>query len=195
MGIDQFTREQFEAALPVDKESGKPLWEHLGLKDGEHVYAIPVKRKDEAPVRIVIRSSVGPHEKAYSSGNDSIRMWLEAGYQEEDYERVKWDERQWSTKTAVKGLRTRTDGTKIAWVAVGKNVNRWLTRRPGWADRMLPLLREMYAVGVKEIDRCPICQNWRVFRKVKKDGPNKGRIFTTCWVCDTGFKWVTEAKK
>jgi hypothetical protein len=33
--IDHFTREQFEAALPVDKNTGAALWRGLGVKSEE----------------------------------------------------------------------------------------------------------------------------------------------------------------
>ena len=98
-GVEVFTREQFEAALPVHKDTGKPVWEYVGLNAGEHTYAIPVTGTNK---RITIRSSVKGNGISASSGNDSIRLWVE----------YYWAKRK-------------------EWYALGK-LDAWTTRRPGW---------------------------------------------------------------
>jgi DNA helicase-2/ATP-dependent DNA helicase PcrA len=73
MTIDRFTRQQFEAALPTHKLTRQPLWQGLGLIEGEYTYAIPVN----AYARIKIRSSVNASGIAADSGDDSIRLFVE----------------------------------------------------------------------------------------------------------------------
>lgn len=70
--IDQFTKEQFEAALPKHKETGEALAESAGLVNGEETYRMTVRDG----VHIMIRSSVRPNGIAAETGKDSIRAWL-----------------------------------------------------------------------------------------------------------------------
>ena len=59
MPVEQFTREQFEAALPMHKSTGDPLWESLGLVSGEYTYAVAVLDGTQPTnKRVVVRSSV-----------------------------------------------------------------------------------------------------------------------------------------
>jgi hypothetical protein len=76
MSTGRFSKEQFEAALPVDKESGKALWQYVGFEKGEHVYKMPIKNGNLKRVAILIRSSVKKDGYAAGTGNDSIRLWL-----------------------------------------------------------------------------------------------------------------------
>jgi len=71
--IERFTRETFEQALPIHKDTGEPLWKPLGLVDGEYTYRIPV---NGSCVAIEVRSSVDNTGIAAESGSDSIRCWL-----------------------------------------------------------------------------------------------------------------------
>jgi hypothetical protein len=70
--IDVFTRQDFEAALPVHNLTGAALWKSLGLLQGEYCYAVTVR----PGVLIFIRSSVDRSGCAAESGEDSIRCWL-----------------------------------------------------------------------------------------------------------------------
>jgi hypothetical protein len=71
--IDNFTREQFEAALPVDKNTGAALWRGLGVIDGEYQYSIgPIAGR----YFIHVRSSVDETGVSASVGEDSIRCYL-----------------------------------------------------------------------------------------------------------------------
>ncbi len=72
MATERFTREQFEAALPVHKVSGVPLWTAVGLQDGEYTYLVSITPL----VSIKIRSSVDHTGFAATTGEDSIRLWL-----------------------------------------------------------------------------------------------------------------------
>jgi hypothetical protein len=73
MPIEQFTREEFEAALPKHRDTGKPLWTCLGPIEGEFAYLMQTANPD---VFILIRSSVRPSGVAAGCGEDSIRCWL-----------------------------------------------------------------------------------------------------------------------
>lgn len=71
--IDRFSKSEFEAALPIHNKTGEPLWESLGLKDGEYTYRVNIPG---ALGCIEVRSSVSMSGLAASSGEDSIRCWL-----------------------------------------------------------------------------------------------------------------------
>lgn len=74
-GVDVFTLEQFEAALPVSTKTGKPLWHKEGFVEGEYCYSIRVNED----VWIQIRSSVKEDGMSARTGKDSIRAWLTDG--------------------------------------------------------------------------------------------------------------------
>lgn len=151
MSVEIFSKEQFEAALPVDRD-GNQLWFWAGLDRGEHSYIIEVQRD----VRITVRSSVGPDGMSAASGQDSIRAWL-----------CDITDRPLSPKT-----------------------QNYITRVPGWQDRLTRMLRELWKRG-KAVGRCQAgCRCLMPIYRVKKDGPNKGRLFTKCPTCNGGFKWL-----
>jgi hypothetical protein len=66
MAVEEFTKDQFESALPAGR------WDPLGLVDGEYSYLMRVK----SGVAIVIRSSEEEWGISAPSGEDSIRAWL-----------------------------------------------------------------------------------------------------------------------
>jgi len=71
MAIYQFTKSEFEASLPIHKNTGEPLWAYAGLIKGEHCYTMDVNE-----VQIMIRSSVKESGFAASTGQDSIRLYF-----------------------------------------------------------------------------------------------------------------------
>jgi hypothetical protein len=79
---------------------------------------------------------------------------------------------------------------------VGAKVSKYVTRVRGWQDRMVSQLRTLYVLG-KLVRPCG-CGNGLVkVNKVKKDGPNKGKLFTSCsdrGCRVTSFAWVEEPK-
>lgn len=158
MPIDRFTKEEFEAALPVHQESGQVLWSCRGCVGGEFVYDVSTAIPE---LVIRVRSSVGPDGMAADSGEDSIRVWL-----------------------------CHTDGTP--W---GSKTQRWVTRMPGWADRLKTLLREQYKVVLLiKRHKCPTC-GWPKLFKCKTE-KNMGRLFIACTGGDDNgckkkvFEWV-----
>lgn len=74
MPIDQFTKERFEAALPVSKNGGARLWKYAGIRGGEFCYVLPIT--PNPGVAIFIRSSVRADGIAAGTAEDSIRCWL-----------------------------------------------------------------------------------------------------------------------
>ena len=71
--IDRYSKQDFEDALPRDKDTGEPLWTYFRFDRGEHTYLIPV---NDMRVSVLIRSSVEMNGRAAESGNDSIRILL-----------------------------------------------------------------------------------------------------------------------
>lgn len=64
------------------------------------------------------------------------------------------------------------------------------TRLPGWQDRMDKILKELWKRGMS-LQNCPSCDKPMGYYKVKKDGENKGRLFTKCWD-HNHFSWLDE---
>jgi len=120
MPVEHFTREQFEAALPVHRESGRPLWIHTGIVKGEHEYAVFVADGDTPTNKLIrIRSSVKADGQSAETGKDSIRLWIE-------YEH------------------------KGQYHPLKKHKTRWTTRAPGWQARTTEKLRELYKLALED---------------------------------------------
>jgi len=70
---ERFTKQQFEDALPRDKENGTPWWSEIASSYPEYTYIVPVS--DE--VEIMILSSIRLGELyCGGTGENSIRVWL-----------------------------------------------------------------------------------------------------------------------
>lgn len=82
---------------------------------------------------------------------------------------------------------------------LGSKVSRWTTRVPGWEKRLEDVLRTLWQWR-KSAGDCPHCHMPKQVFKVKKEGPNHGRIFAQCDICKaqpgkaSTFVWLTEAK-
>jgi hypothetical protein len=118
-------------------------------------------------IGIEVRSSVHNDGKSAATGQDSIRCWLV----------------------------DINDGKPM-----GSKVSRWTTRLPGWGERTKEVIRQLWQMGLKMVP-CPSCKapagtdtRLRCF-KVKKEGPNKGRLFLRCPVdgCKH-FEWLDVAE-
>lgn len=70
----------------------------------------------------------------------------------------------------------------------GAKVQSYVTRVPGWEQRLVSMLRKLYKLG-SHVALCSTCNHVRRIYKVKKQGPNKGKLFTKC-ECTNDFKWV-----
>lgn len=71
---------------------------------------------------------------------------------------------------------------------LGSKINAYITRVNGWNNRLTAQLRELYRRGMS-LKPCPDCGELMPVYKCKKDGRNKGRLFTTCWK-HKHFRWV-----
>jgi len=101
----------------------------------------------------------------------------------------------------------RTDGISAgtgedsirAWIAdqdgfpLGNKVQKWVTRVPGWEQRLLDMLSKLITMA-QSINICPDCNEVEKVWIVKKDGANKGRIFKNC---ENGcaFIWLDEVEE
>ena len=70
--IDRFTKEEFEASLPVHPVTREVRWTYAGFNGGEHVYRVKI----DSRVFVEVRSSVGEDGISAGTGEDSIRAWL-----------------------------------------------------------------------------------------------------------------------
>lgn len=158
--IDKFSKEQFEQAL----FNIHPGYEVRGMIAGEECYYIPVNEN----ARIQIRSSIGKDGYAKSSGDDSIRTWLEI------YKPI--------------------ESHKYDWQSTGKKVDRFTTRVAGWPDRLGTKIRKLFDLGVKikkAIEPCLTCGKspWAAFSNSTK---NPGRPYASCRPCNY-FTWLDTA--
>lgn len=149
--IDTFTPDEFEAALPVHKETKQPLWKSEGLIDGEYAYSLSIN----SDIIIQIRSSIHPNGYSAEVGKDSIRVWL-----------------------------ADKDGQPL-----GSKTGKWVTRSVGWQERMINSLRELWE-RARKAGYCSKCKVPMGVYKVKKQGPNKGRLFKQCPKCENSFAWL-----
>lgn len=117
----------------------------------------------ENNIGIEVRSSVHESGKSAETGQDSIRCWLV---------------------------------DRFSGQPMGSKIGRWTTRLPGWGERTKEVIRQLWAMGTLLVP-CPSCKasptvdtRLRCF-KVKKEGPNKGRLFLRCSMdkCQH-FEWV-----
>ena len=155
MAIDRFDRVRFEAALPY--------------KAGETVQALD--------------------SKPYTT---RIALWTPLGLQDGEYTYLLPVA---GTPFAIK-IRSSVDSTGIAgsagedsircWIVLqetgepwGSKLARYVTRQPGWEERLTYTLRELWKWSLA-IEKCPVCGEWMKVFRVKKSGPHKGHIFIKC---------------
>jgi hypothetical protein len=70
----------------------------------------------------------------------------------------------------------------------GSKVQSYITRVPGWEERLTSILRVLWKRAAM-LKTCPECKHLMDIFKVKKEGRNKGRLFTKCLKHDH-FKWL-----
>lgn len=164
MPVDHFTKQQFEDALPRHKQTGRQLCKCAGLIDGEYVYQMPVGGED-SKIIIEIRSSVGADGMSADSGDNSIRAYLI------------W----YNPKTR-------------RWEPLGSKVQKYVTRQPGWQERLVVMLRTLYGWRL-DAGNCNKCGMPLHIFKVSKAGPNQGRVYAKCMSHTNYFKWITPTKE
>jgi len=135
MSVETFTKEQFEDALPKHKGSGKPLWIHTGLVQGEHEYVVHVTDGDTPTNKaIFIRSSVGADGKSADTGKDSIRLWAAYEYKEHWHPLKKLD--RWTTRAP--SWQTRMTEKLRELYALALEDSRAYRRKNGQKKQSLP---------------------------------------------------------
>lgn len=70
---------------------------------------------------------------------------------------------------------------------LGSKTQKWIQRTPGWEKRLTDMLRELWNRAQKT-GYCPKCKVPKHIFKIKKDGPNKGKLFCICKKCNEGWK-------
>lgn len=73
---------------------------------------------------------------------------------------------------------------------IGSKIQRWVTRIPGWQQRMKDQIERLVDMG-NAVNFCKKCNSMEKIFIVKKDGPNKGRLFIRC-NCVNKFEWLDE---
>lgn len=74
---------------------------------------------------------------------------------------------------------------------LGSKVQKYITRRPGWDEKLLEMLRTLWA-RAKKAGYCKSCHQPNGVFKVVKEGKNKGRLFYQCSQCRDNFTWLEE---
>lgn len=139
MATEIFTKQQFEAALPVDRETGERVWEEVSFGT-EYTYAIPVTdtvvlrhpatgadtdTAEETRAVILVQSSIiRGQSQCGGTGENSIRAWLVNANNMQD--------------------------------PLAPKVVRWTARTKNWRVNMTNQLRELYKIGLLLGD-CPKC--------------------------------------
>ena len=162
--IDQFTLQEFKDALPYDKYTGAPHFHALGIIQGEYCFLVPIDDR----TGILIRSSVDRSGLAAESGKDSIRCWIVE-------------------------FRMINDIVPTLGNTIGGKSARWITRVSGWDQRLIVTIKKMWRLRKRSGD-CPFCNKPKRIFQVKKNGVNRGRLFTKCHTCrgeGMGFQWLT----
>lgn len=136
----------------------------LGMVDGEYCYLLPATKK----AGILIRSSVDRSQYSGGCGEDSIRAYP-----------ARIDCKEYAHPL----------GKVWQYRLQGNPEVRWLTRLPGWQNRLQELLKTMKA-SAEEAGECTVCGEPLKILKVKKEGPNKGRWFATCEREHNQFTWL-----
>lgn len=73
---------------------------------------------------------------------------------------------------------------------MGSKLSKYITRVPGWQDRMIKQLRILWGFA-KRAGYCPKCKTPKGVYIVKKKGQNQGRVFCKCRNCGNGFEFLT----
>jgi hypothetical protein len=76
---------------------------------------------------------------------------------------------------------------------LGSKISRWVTRVSGWEKRMDDQIKRLFAMG-KSLKWCNKCNSLDHVFIVKKDGPNKGRLFKHC-KCEGDFHWLSDERE
>lgn len=85
---------------------------------------------------------------------------------------------------SIRAWLVKPDGSPL-----GSKVSKWTTRVAGWDERLKIVLRTLWGWRVKA-GNCPKCMQPLPVFKVKKEGPNRGRVFANCKSHNV-WEWLT----
>lgn len=74
---------------------------------------------------------------------------------------------------------------------LGSKVQKYITRRPGWDKKLVEMLRTLWGRAQKA-GYCKSCKQPNGVFVVKKEGRNKGKLFSQCGQCRNNFTWLEE---
>jgi hypothetical protein len=135
-------------------------WEYLGIIQGEHCY--DVRPLAGSPLALMVRSSIKGDGVSADVAKDSIRPFPVIA-------------------ADLAARRVTFHGGKLG---------KYVTRRPGWGERLAQQLRR-FEVLLAWCVPCAKCgQLIAPFTTRKEDSPNKGRDFVKCCGCGGGWSWV-----
>jgi len=86
----------------------------------------------------------------------------------------------------------------LASDATGRSISskdqRWITRMPGWEERLAETLRKLWILG-DQLEHCPNHPDPVLMhaRKVIKETKNKGKWFQACPNCGQFYDWLQES--
>lgn len=84
---------------------------------------------------------------------------------------------------SIRAWLVRSDGSPL-----GSKVSKWTNRVPGWEERLLNVLRQLWEMAHRS-GYCYKCGQPKGIYRVVKKGPNKGKLFAKCDKCNT-FDWL-----
>ena len=90
-----------------------------------------------------------------------------------------------SGENSIRAWLSDRDGAPL-----GNKIQRWVTRLPGWQERLSNMLFILLSMG-QSIEYCEKCKSMEKVFIVKKEGKNKGRLFIKC-NCPNSFTWLDE---
>lgn len=112
---------------------------------------------------------------------------------------TRWVKIQVNSTVMKDGLAAPTGENSIrAWITdhngnpLGSKIQRWVTRVPGWQKRLETVLEKLVNMA-DAIHYCSKCKSIEKVFIVKKDGPNKGRLFLKC-NCEGSFSWLGDER-
>lgn len=135
------------------------------------------------------------------SKKDGSQLWEHSGFVDGEFcYRIPVSDHVFITiRSSVKidGYAAETGGDSIrCWLTdevglpLGNKIQKYVTRVPGWQERLTNMLRALYSLGRAASKPCPKCGcRVKVF-KVTNDGPNHGRMFLKCSVACGYFEWL-----
>jgi len=150
--IDQFTTKEFEKALS-GVLNGTPF-KSLGLTDGELAYTVPVTDTNK---RIVVRSSIDHTGVAASTGQDSIRAWVEYWYKD-TWMALGKDSKAWTTRLPGWPERLQ-DRLRKCWKIAKAD-----------SQKQEPARVESNGESRFSVPSCPECEAGMVLRTRRYDG-------------------------